>query len=221
MTVALLAMTVALLAMTVELLATERGGRTKRTCNERLLSQSQYPRDVCSPCTRALRYPLDLCRARLAVMRNSSAASTATFPLIVKGIVAENGFRGLYLGITPTLAGMMPYAGLAFTMNDHLRRLVKTTTGKDVTTPQKLVAGGVSGLVAQSLTYPLDVTRRRMQTTGLVFTDLLNGKVETTEQAGKKQKTPTITNVMRAVFAEQVRAPRTHTRGPELGGRSE
>jgi hypothetical protein len=115
-------------------------------------------------------YPLDLCRARLAVagavMRNSprggpsSPPGTAgsrpapgpTFPSIVRSSGSSSGFRCLYLGIAPTLAGMIPYAGTAFTMNDAIRRSVRTATGEDVTTSQKLVAGGVSGLVAQSLT---------------------------------------------------------------------
>ncbi|GMI41320.1 hypothetical protein TeGR_g10108 [Tetraparma gracilis] len=104
-------------------------------------------------------YPLDLCRARLAVMRNSPSspppsrpAPSPTFPSIVRSILSASGPRGLYLGIAPTLAGMIPYAGVAFTLNDALRRSARAATGEDATTSQKLAAGGVSGLVAQSLT---------------------------------------------------------------------
>jgi len=49
-----------------------------------------------------------------------------------------------------------------------------------------MIAGGVSGLVAQSMTYPLEVTRRRMQTIGIVPTSgseaavaILGGAVDT------------------------------------------
>jgi hypothetical protein len=156
----------------------------------------------------AATYPLDLCRARLAVMRNTPGGLTKvhTFPSILKGIVATKGVRGLYLGITPTLAGMMPYSGLAFTMNDHLRRLTKSATGKDVTVFQKLIAGGVSGLIAQSLTYPMDVTRRRMQTTGIVFEDIVKGVSKNKNErpvAGEGGRKITVLNVMKDVLRTQ------------------
>jgi hypothetical protein len=40
-------------------------------------------------------------------------------------------------------------------------------TGHEPTTMQKIQCGGVSGLFAQTLTYPLEVVRRRMQTMGV------------------------------------------------------
>ena len=41
---------------------------------------------------------------------------------------------------------------------------------RDPSTTEKMLCGAISGLVAQSLTYPLDVIRRRMQTIGIVQT---------------------------------------------------
>merc|ERR1712194_940394 len=41
-------------------------------------------------------------------------------------------------------------------------------TGRETTTIEKMQCGAISGLFAQSLTYPLEVTRRRMQTMGVV-----------------------------------------------------
>lgn len=43
-------------------------------------------------------------------------------------------------------------------------------TGRDLTTVERMQCGAVSGLVAQTITYPLEVTRRRMQTIGIVAT---------------------------------------------------
>lgn len=37
------------------------------------------------------------------------------------------------------------------------------TGGLVLTVPAKLVCGGIAGAVAQSVSYPFDVTRRRMQ----------------------------------------------------------
>jgi hypothetical protein len=44
--------------------------------------------------------------------------------------------------------------------------------GRDETTAEKMMVGGVAGLVAQTVTYPFEVTRRRMQTSGLVSENL-------------------------------------------------
>ena len=42
--------------------------------------------------------------------------------------------------------------------------------GGDLTNIERMQCGAISGLFAQSLTYPLEVTRRRMQTIGIVAT---------------------------------------------------
>jgi len=49
-----------------------------------------------------------------------------------------------------------------------MKRKITITNDRDPTLTEKLLSGGLSGLVAQSLTYPLEITRRRMQTVGLV-----------------------------------------------------
>jgi hypothetical protein len=41
-------------------------------------------------------------------------------------------------------------------------------TRRDLTTPERMQCGAIAGLVAQTVTYPIEVTRRRMQTIGLV-----------------------------------------------------
>mmetsp|Transcript_6080 Transcript_6080/g.13141 ORF Transcript_6080/g.13141 Transcript_6080/m.13141 type:complete len:160 (-) Transcript_6080:53-532(-) len=43
-------------------------------------------------------------------------------------------------------------------------------TGRDLTTIERMQCGALSGLFAQTVTYPLEVTRRRMQTIGIVPT---------------------------------------------------
>ena len=96
--------------------------------------------------------------------------------------------KGLYRGLLPTLVGMIPYAGLAFFCFDlfkatcitrlphltcypaseghaHLSAVRDSGDGQKyvLTVPAKLVCGGMSGAVAQTVAYPLDVARRRMQ----------------------------------------------------------
>ena len=82
----------------------------------------------------------------------------------------HGGFRGLYRGITPTILGILPYSGLAFTINEQAKRQIAHVTGREPTTFERLMCGAMSGLFAQTLSYPLEVTRRRMQTIGIVPT---------------------------------------------------
>ena len=135
-------------------------------------------------------YPLDLARAQLAVLRkqkkpkdgtvsSSAAASskTKTIQSSRKGIgyVLSNGFqreglRGLYRGITPTMLGILPYSGAAFAINEQAKLKITRIMRREPTTIERLQCGALSGLFAQTLTYPLEVTRRRMQTIGIVPT---------------------------------------------------
>lgn len=95
---------------------------------------------------------------------------------VMKEVVQQEGFLGLYRGIGPTLAGILPYAGLKFYVYQSLKqyyaeyqeqRGVELKAGDKLPTPVMLSAGATAGLVAQTVTYPLDVVRRRMQVQGL------------------------------------------------------
>lgn len=121
----------------------------------------------------AITYPLDIIRARLAfqvAQRYAGILHAAT------SIFKEEGVRGLYRGFLPTLCGMIPYAGFSFYCFEMLKLFsVKyipeltctpssiNTGGLALSIPAKLVCGGLAGAVAQSISYPMDVTRRRMQ----------------------------------------------------------
>jgi len=93
------------------------------------------------------------------------------------------------MGVTPTLMGILPYAGLKFYVYQSLKhaynRSKASSSGsgssqkeaadqndaviaqKRLPIPIMLLFGGTAGLFAQTLTYPLDIVRRRMQVEGL------------------------------------------------------
>ncbi|KAL8712934.1 MAG: hypothetical protein Q9220_002792 [cf. Caloplaca sp. 1 TL-2023] len=99
----------------------------------------------------------------------------------------RSGLMNFYRGFSPTLAGMLPYAGMSFLTHDtagdwlRLPALAPYTTlpnpnnNKDLSTSPpilrywaELLAGGFAGLVSQTASYPLEVIRRRMQVGGAV-----------------------------------------------------
>ena len=142
----------------------------------------------------ALTYPLDLMRARYAAAGVAGVASDATragatgshgaWKVIrdVASVARTEGLRGLYGGMTPTLLGIVPYAGISFATFETLksrynvaRRAEAEARGesfdpdaaaKDMPVVARLSFGGAAGLFAQSVTYPLDIVRRRVQVMG-------------------------------------------------------
>ena len=102
---------------------------------------------------------------------------TSTIRGVFASTVRQEGLWGLYRGIGPTLAGILPYAGLKFYVYQSLKQYywrqqqadeaTGPATHQKLPVPVMLTFGACSGLVAQTLTYPLDVVRRRMQVQGL------------------------------------------------------
>jgi solute carrier family 25 phosphate transporter 23/24/25/41 len=75
----------------------------------------------------------------------------------------EGGIRALYRGIIPTVTGVAPYVGLNFMIYESVRQYFTPEGQANPSAVGKLCAGAISGAVAQTCTYPLDVLRRRFQ----------------------------------------------------------
>ncbi|KAK0083895.1 hypothetical protein PV325_007982 [Microctonus aethiopoides] len=123
-----------------------------------------------------LTYPLDTIRARLAFQVAGEHIYTGIIHTAVSIFRDEGGFTALYRGFWPTIIGMIPYAGFSFYAFEYFKYFCmkyapkyfcndcsRNTGGLVLTIPAKLLCGGIAGAVAQSFSYPLDVTRRRMQ----------------------------------------------------------
>ncbi|EJD52615.1 mitochondrial carrier [Auricularia subglabra TFB-10046 SS5] len=85
--------------------------------------------------------------------------------MTLKVMREEGGVRALYRGLVPTAAGVAPYVGINFAAYEALRGWL-TPPGK-ATVPRKLLCGALAGSISQTLTYPFDVLRRKMQVRGL------------------------------------------------------
>ncbi|KAK2615370.1 hypothetical protein N8I77_002132 [Diaporthe amygdali] len=115
-------------------------------------------------------YPLDIVRTRLSI-QSASFAALGSKPKELPGMWAtlvgmyknEGGLLALYRGIVPTVAGVAPYVGLNFMVYEHVRKYLTPEGDKNPSAWRKLLAGAISGAVAQTCTYPFDVLRRRFQ----------------------------------------------------------
>ncbi|KAN0041075.1 hypothetical protein ACTFIV_003611 [Dictyostelium citrinum] len=146
-------------------------------------------------CAILLTYPLDVIRARLAlsysdnnnniinnnkklnstqstttkVLKNGIGVANIEKSIDYKGYKTIGLFKGLWRGILPTLYGSIPYAGVGYSSFEYFKRIAPNSCRNekgDVIGIYKLVTGGIAGGLGQTAAYPLDVVRRRIQTTG-------------------------------------------------------
>eukprot|EP01098_Paradermamoeba_levis_P013783 TRINITY_DN6366_c0_g1_i1.p1 TRINITY_DN6366_c0_g1~~TRINITY_DN6366_c0_g1_i1.p1 ORF type:complete len:175 (-),score=22.27 TRINITY_DN6366_c0_g1_i1:198-722(-) len=99
--------------------------------------------------------------------------------------VLLRGFRSLYRGLTPSLMGIVPYAGIDLTVYEYLRTqyanfLKNREKEKDTASTSTssfsssslhaiapLICGTLSSSVAQLVSYPLNLVRTRLQAQGV------------------------------------------------------
>ncbi|KAG9316494.1 hypothetical protein JVU11DRAFT_2536 [Chiua virens] len=133
-------------------------------------------------------YPLDLVRSRLSIATASISLQTQTpsktadagastaktrytkadltvLGMTLKVMREEGGVRGLYRGLLATAMGVAPYVGINFAAYEALRGIITPPGHSSV--PKKLLCGAVAGSISQTLTFPFDVLRRKMQVVGM------------------------------------------------------
>ncbi|XP_075698860.1 solute carrier family 25 member 16-like isoform X2 [Rhinoderma darwinii] len=120
-------------------------------------------------------YPLDVVRARLTFQVKGEDEYKGVIHAFRSIYTNEGGFRGYYKGLVPTIIGMAPYAGISFYTFESLKtsglenapKLLGQASADNpdvllLKTPIKLLFGGLSGAISQTIVYPWDVARRRM-----------------------------------------------------------
>ncbi|THH07497.1 hypothetical protein EW145_g3332 [Phellinidium pouzarii] len=101
----------------------------------------------------------------LAQVEASVSDHLTMFGMTRKVMREEGGLRGLYRGLPATAFGVAPYVGINFAAYEALRGII-TPPGK-TSVVRKLTCGALAGSISQTLTYPMDVLRRKMQVTGM------------------------------------------------------
>jgi len=104
-------------------------------------------------------HPIDVIRHRLLLQNNIHTFHEAT-----KSILSEKGTRSLFKGYGSTISGLVPFIAVNFCAFDTLKTHLQWTS-----TPGILCLGAASALISQSICYPLDTVRRRMQIKGTPY----------------------------------------------------
>lgn len=164
-----------------------------------------------------LTYPLEVIRVRLAFETKKDSRSSLSsicrqmyherprkvFSQTGQSTVLPNvvtstpkaGIVNFYRGFSPSLVGMLPYAGMSFLTHDTVKDWLRlpilapyTTLSPPSSRPDappilkawaQFLAGGLAGMVSQTASYPLEVIRRRMQVGGAVGDGQRLGMAET------------------------------------------
>lgn len=105
-------------------------------------------------------YPMDLIRSRLALQGRNRMYYDGMINAI-KTIKMEEGFKGLYKGLLPSLLSVGMFVSIQQSFQDLLR--YKTFEIWEPSFPKLLCCGLISGICAQMITYPFDLIRRNMQ----------------------------------------------------------
>jgi solute carrier family 25 phosphate transporter 23/24/25/41 len=116
-------------------------------------------------------YPLDMVRGRLTVQVDGKGMKQYTGMMhATRVIVREEGARALYKGWLPSVIGVIPYVGLNFavygTLKDYAADFQGLDSAKDLSVASGLACGGVAGAIGQTVAYPFDVCRRKLQVAG-------------------------------------------------------
>ncbi|KAL3844500.1 hypothetical protein ACJIZ3_001903 [Penstemon smallii] len=117
-------------------------------------------------------YPMDMVRGRLTVQTDKSLTQYRGIFHALRTVFVEEGPRALYKGWLPSVIGVVPYVGLNFAVYESLKDwLIKSkpfglVEDSELSVTTKLACGAAAGTVGQTVAYPLDVIRRRMQMVG-------------------------------------------------------
>ncbi|EOY24959.1 Adenine nucleotide transporter 1 isoform 1 [Theobroma cacao] len=117
-------------------------------------------------------YPMDMVRGRLTVQTEKSPRQYRGIFHALSTVLREEGPRALYKGWLPSVIGVVPYVGLNFAVYESLKDwLIKSkpfglVEDSELGVMTRLACGAAAGTVGQTVAYPLDVIRRRMQMVG-------------------------------------------------------
>lgn len=102
----------------------------------------------------AVVYPLETVRSRLALQTNKNKYSGAT------DVLRKCSVKELYRGVGISMVGFSAYNSMNFYWYNYFKNILNYKEYKHL---EKLYAGGLSGVLSITVSYPTDLLRRRFQ----------------------------------------------------------
>ncbi|KAL0414939.1 UNVERIFIED_CONTAM: putative mitochondrial adenine nucleotide transporter BTL1 [Sesamum latifolium] len=104
-------------------------------------------------------HPLEVLKDRLTV----SPELYPNLSIAVHKIYKDGGIGALYSGLSPTLIGMLPYSTCYYFMYETMKKSYCLAKKKEsLTRAELLLVGALSGLTASTISFPLEVARKRL-----------------------------------------------------------
>ncbi|KAJ4719069.1 Mitochondrial carrier protein [Melia azedarach] len=104
-------------------------------------------------------HPLEVLKDRLTISRDVYP----NLSIAISKIYKDGGIGAFYSGISPTLIGMLPYSTCYYFMYDTIKTsYCKSKNKKTLNRPEMLVLGALAGLTASTISFPLEVARKRL-----------------------------------------------------------
>mmetsp|Transcript_19727 Transcript_19727/g.62746 ORF Transcript_19727/g.62746 Transcript_19727/m.62746 type:complete len:409 (+) Transcript_19727:263-1489(+) len=124
-------------------------------------------------------FPLEVLRTRLACGDQYTGLMNA-----VMTIFKDEGIKAFYSGVGPSVMGVIPYAGFNLAAYDSMKKAY-LLTNKVEAVPHgwSLIFGAVAGVSAATVTFPLEVVRRRMMM-GSKYKGTIDALVRITKEEG-------------------------------------
>ncbi|GER53666.1 mitochondrial substrate carrier family protein [Striga asiatica] len=104
-------------------------------------------------------HPLEVLKDRLTV----SPDIYPNLSIAIRNMCKDGGIGAFYSGISPTLIGMLPYSTCYYFMYETMKKSYCTAKKKEsLSRVEMLLIGALSGLTASTISYPLEVARKRL-----------------------------------------------------------
>ncbi|KAF7814643.1 putative mitochondrial adenine nucleotide transporter BTL1 [Senna tora] len=104
-------------------------------------------------------HPLEVLKDRLTV----NPQAYPNLGVAVSKIYKDGGVSAFYAGISPTLIGMLPYSTCYYFMYETMKKsYCQSKNKKSLNRPEMLLVGAVAGFTASTISFPLEVARKRL-----------------------------------------------------------
>ncbi|KAM9002293.1 mitochondrial thiamine pyrophosphate carrier [Sarcophilus harrisii] len=149
-----------------------------------------------SACTATLAVqPVDVLRTRFAAQGEPKIYRNLRHGVMM--MYKTEGPLAFYRGLPPTLIAIFPYAGFQFSFYSALKQVYEwaiPVDGKKNANLKNLLCGSGAGVISKTLTYPLDLFKKRLQ---------VGGFEKAREPFGQVRKYQGLLDCIKKIFQEE------------------